>query len=83
MGLLLEMDDGLMVDWVVVKWREWSDEGSSAARPVSARRLEEPLPARKEETQSLLESSSAPIYVVKGPSCASTLEELTQMVQDL
>ena len=75
-GLLLETDEGLTTDWAVVKGvcsrfdkrQEWSDEGSSAARPVPARQFEEPSPARKEETRSWLETGSASSDVVKGPS---------------
>ena len=93
MGLLLETDEGLTADWAMVrrvcgrfdKRREWRDEGSSASRPVSAKKLEEPVSvsAGKEETRSWLETGSASSSVVKGPSGGAALEELTQMVCDL
>ena len=59
MGLLLETDDGLTVDWAVVKRvcgrfdkrREWVDKGTMGAGSVSARTLEVPLPAQREETR--------------------------------
>ena len=48
-GLLLKTDDEFTSDWAMVKRvcsrfdkrREWDDEGSSAARPVTARKVEE------------------------------------------
>ena len=75
-GLLLERNEGFTAEWDVVKrvrnrfekWREWSNEGSSTAGPVVARKLEEPLPVRKEETQSLLETGLATSGMVKGLS---------------
>ena len=90
-GLLLETDDRLTADWAVVKRVcnrfdkrcEWGDEGSSAARPIPARRFNEPSLARKEETRGWLETGSASSGVVKGPSGGAALEELTQMVRDL
>ena len=55
-GLLLETDEGLTIDWAVVKqvcsrfdkWREWSGEGSPAARLVPTREFEEPALLRKD-----------------------------------
>ena len=51
-GLLLETDDGLTANWAVVKRvyarfekrRERGDDCSSPARPVLARKFEEPSP---------------------------------------
>ena len=91
LGLLLETDDGLTADWAVVKRvcshfdkrLEWGDEGSSAARPVTARKFDEPSPARKEQTRDWLETGSTSTGVVKGPSGGAALKELTQMVRDL
>ena len=51
-GLLLETDDGLTTYWTVLKrvcnrfdkQCEWGDEGSSMARPILARKFEDPSP---------------------------------------
>ena len=65
-GLLLEIDDKLTADWAVVKRvcgrfdkrREWVDKGTMGAGSVSARTLEVPLPARREETRDWLETGT-------------------------
>ena len=84
-GLLLETDDGLTTDWAIVKGvcsrfdkrHEWGDEGSSAVRPVPARKFDEPSPTRKEESRDWLETGSTLTGVVKGPSEGAALEKLT------
>ena len=65
------------------KWCEWVDEGPSTSGPVVARKFEKPCALQREETQSWVESGSAPTGVAKGPSGGAALEDLTQMVRDL
>ena len=85
MGLLLEIDDGLMADWAMVKRvcgrfdkrHEWGDKSSAGVGSAVARKFEGPASARKEETQDWLETGSTSTNVVKGPSRGAALEELT------
>ena len=75
-GLLLETDDGLTVNWAVVKRvygrfdkrREWVNKGSTGAGSVAARKLEVHPLARREETRSWLKTSSTLTDMVKGSS---------------
>ena len=56
--LLLETNEGLKVDWAMVKgvcgWidkhRDWKEKGSSMVRPTPEMRAE-PVPTRTEETR--------------------------------
>ena len=90
-GPLLETNEGLTTDWAVVKGvcnrfdkrHEWSNEGPLAVSAATGRKLEEPIPARIEETRRWIESGTVPMNVVKGPSGGVALEELTRMVWDL
>ena len=90
-GPLLETDEGLTVDWVVVKGVdshfdkrcEWREEGPLAAGMVAGRKLEEPILAQMEEMRRWIESGMVPTDVVKGLSGGAALEELTKMVRDL
>ena len=89
-GPLLEMDEGLTVDWVVVKGVdshfdkrcEWREEGPLAAGQVAGRKVEEPIPTRTEEKRRWIESGMLLADMVKGPSEGTALEELTKMVRD-
>ena len=89
-GLLLETNEGLMVDWVVVKGvcsridkrRDWRGEGSLEVGPTAETRGELVLTSI-EETRRWLESGQARTNVIVGPSGGAALEELTKMVRDL
>ena len=93
MGPLLETDEGLTIDWAVVKRvcnhfekrREWSDQGLGAAAAAAAisKRAEEPTPARTEVTQRWFEDDGVPTDVEKGSSGGVALEQITKMVRDL
>ena len=75
MGYLLQTDDGLTTDWSVVKRvcgrfdkrRDWEEKDSAGAGTMSARIAEAPLPARKEETRTWLDTGPASASAVKGP----------------
>jgi hypothetical protein len=88
-GLLLETDDGLTADWAVGKRvcgrfdkrPDWVEKDSSGAGIAAMRKVEVPLPARREETRSWPDAGSTSTSVVRGPSREAALEELTQMVR--
>ena len=83
-GLFLETDEGLMVDWVVVKrvcghfdkQHDWNDAGA-------VRRSEEPILMIADEMRRWLESNSTLTNVVVEWSGGVVLEELTKMVHNL
>ena len=89
-GLLLETNCGLTIDWGTVKevcgridkCRDWKERGSSPAGPVVETRAES-TPTRMEETRRWLELGPPPANVVAGPAGCAGLEELTSMVRDL
>ena len=89
-GLLLETNDGLTVDWVVVKRvcgridkrRDWKEKGSLPAGPTVETRAEL-SPTRVKEMRRWLELGQAPANVVAGPSGDAAQEELTKMVHNL
>ena len=89
-GLLLETDEGLTIDWAIVKGvcsrfnkqREWNDAGALTAGPNAKKKMEEVL-TRSEENRRWLESGAVPTNVVEGPPDSAALEELTKMVRDL
>ena len=89
-GLPLETNDGLTVDWAVVKGvcgridkrRDWKEKASSPAR-LAVKTRAKPTPTRVEETRRRLELGQPPANVVAGPSGGAGLEELTRMVRDL
>jgi hypothetical protein len=87
-GSLLETDDGLTADWAMVKRvcgrvdkrRDWADADSMGAGVSPAKKVEENLPASREEARWRPDGGSSSTSVAKGPSRGLALEELTQMV---
>jgi hypothetical protein len=65
------------------KRRDWAGADSVGARAVSAKKVEENPPTRKEETRRWSDAGSSSTDVAKGPSGGSALDELMQMVRDL
>ena len=73
-GLLLETNEGLIVDWVAIKGvcsridkrRDWKGAGSSTIGSTAETRAEL-APTRIEETRRWLKSSQVPTNVVAGP----------------
>ena len=90
-GFLLEIDDGLTTNSAMVKrvcsrfdkQREWVDKGSTGAGSVTARKLEVPHPAQREEIRNWLEAGSTSTSMFKGLSGGAAMEELPQMERDL
>jgi hypothetical protein len=90
-GLLLETDDRLTVDWAVMKRvcgcfdrrRDWAEEDSVGAWAAAMRKVQVPPPVRREEARNWPDGSSTSTGMVQGPSGRAALEELTQMVRDL
>jgi hypothetical protein len=87
-GLLLETDDRLMADWAMVKTvcgrfdkrRDWADADSVGPGTFSAKKIEESLPASREETRRRPDDGSSSTSVAKGPSGGSALDEMTQIL---
>ena len=90
MGLLLETNDGLIINWAKIKgvcgWidkrRDWKEKGSLPAGPTVETRAEL-SPTRVKEMRRWLELGQPLANVVAGPSGGAGLEELTRMVGDL
>ena len=89
-GILLETNRGLTIEWATVKEvcsridkrRDWKEKGSSSVALTVEIRAE-PTPTRVEETRRWLETGPPPENIVAGPVGGAGVEELTRMVRDL
>ena len=87
-GLLLETDEGLMIDSAMVK-RVYivvstnNGNGMMLVGLTTSGGTTGDIPTRSDKTRRWLESGPIPTNVVEGPTKGTTLEELSKMVRDL